>query len=183
MSNQKHLCHHCSSTDHKCNGHHGHRISPEEYLDKIEQAVKKIPQKRTRERVDRLILLTSGIAAEAAEHKDFTMLKIVEVYLTLRLAEELRYSIDPGEAELLFRNIAKTVGSVLTAKYGLEGLTKIEFVNNQGPGSASLIFVTCYGIGKVLADYFTLQSRGLELAEPAAKEKFKTAKAEAFRLI
>ncbi|NLL51393.1 MAG: hypothetical protein GX248_01665 [Peptococcaceae bacterium] len=158
-------------------------MSPEEYLDKIEQAVKKIPQKRTRERVDRLILLTSGIAAEAAEHKDFTMLKIVEVYLTLRLAEELRYSIDPGEAELLFRNIAKTVGSVLTAKYGLEGLTKIEFVNNQGPGSASLIFVTCYGIGKVLADYFTLQSRGLELAEPAAKEKFKTAKAEAFRLI
>jgi hypothetical protein len=74
------------------------------------------------------------------------------------------------------------VGLGLTAKYGLKGLTKIGFANNQGPGQQRWFFITCYAIGKVLAFYFKVQGNGSVLFADEAKEMFKAAKAEAERL-
>lgn len=194
-NHQKHSGHQCcghehikpDSSDHNhdrescpvCN--HTHTLNPEETLQRIEDAVSKIPLNKARERMTRLILLTSGTAAEAAEHKDMTMLKIAEVYLALRLAEECGRHVSPEEGVRTFRELARLVGSGLTAKYGLEGLTGVS-IEEHTLGPAELVFMTCYGIGHVLAEYYKLQAKGKELTEQDGKTKFKAAKAEAARL-
>lgn len=157
-------------------------VTPEQYLNRIEEAVNKIPRKKTRERMDRIILLTAGTAAAAAEHKDFTMLEIAEVYLTLRLAEESGHPIPPEDGSPLFRDIARMVGLGLTAKYGLEGLSKFNLGGDSTVAPAALTFITCFGLGKVLSAYFRLQAKGSALTPEQAKETFKRAKAEAERL-
>ncbi|WP_368292340.1 hypothetical protein [Dehalobacter sp. TBBPA1] len=159
-------------------------ITPEEYLNKIEEAVNKLPQNKIRDRMNRLIVLTAGTAASAAEHKDTILLQITEVYLTLRLAEESGQTLAPEDAQRLFRELSGQAGLALTAKYGLEGLTRVglDADSSSTPGTASLVFISCYAIGKVLMQYFRKQKEGSALAAEEIKDCFRAAKAEAERL-
>jgi len=107
------------------------------------------------------------------------MLQISEVYLTLRLAEESGQTITPDEGSGLFRDISKMLGLGLTAKYGLEGLMKVGFAEKYQNGSPSLVFITCYGIGMVLAHYFKMLAKGSNLTVEEMKTTFKSAKVQA----
>ncbi|WP_243109302.1 MULTISPECIES: hypothetical protein [unclassified Dehalobacter] len=159
-------------------------ITPEEYLNKIEEAVNKLPLNKTTDRMNRLIVLTAGTAASAAEHKDMILLQITEVYLTLRLAEESGQTLAPENAQRLFRELSGQAGLALTAKYGLEGLTKVGLNTDtrSTPGTASLVFISCYAVGKVLMQYFRKQAEDSTLTVEEIKDCFRVAKAEAERL-
>lgn len=175
--------HHHTHDKESCPVCSGHEImTHEEYLNRIEESVGNIPLKEKRERKNRLITLSAATAATAAEHKDSVLLQIIEVYLTLRLADESGIQIDPEDGIRLFRDLSGTVGLGLTAKYGLEGLTKVDFDPTQKSRTASLVFITCYGIGKLLAAYYKKHIRGLTLNAEEAKEIFQSAKTEAERL-
>lgn len=176
----EHHAHHDKDSCPVCSG--THKTSPEEYLQRIEESIAKVPRQNKKDRKNKLILLTAGTAAAAAEHNDTAMLQIAEVFLVLRLAEESGQTIAPEDAVQLFRRISGMVGLALTAKYGLEGLTKVNFTDSNSPGTASLVFINCYSIGKVLNHYFKLLAKGSELSGEEAREIFRTAKVQAERL-
>ncbi|WP_242824957.1 MULTISPECIES: hypothetical protein [unclassified Dehalobacter] len=159
-------------------------ITPEEYLNKIEEAVNKLPLNKTTDRMNRLIVLTAGTAASAAEHKDMVLLQITEVYLTLRLAEESGQTLAPEDAQRLFRELSGQAGLALTAKYGLEGLTRVGLDADSGstPGTASLVFISCYAVGKVLMQYFRKLAKGSVFTAEEIRDCFRAAKIEAERL-
>lgn len=138
------------------------------------------------EKINKVILVSSGIAAGAAVQPlpfaDFPILTTIESVMVLKIGELYGYKINFDRGKEILLELGGVIGMGWLAKNLIITGYKTFIPFAGGFFTIPLVFGSCYAIGKVTDYYFKCKQEGIDFDKKIAGIIFKTAKKDGEKL-